>query len=173
MKKILFTLIFIAAYAMGSAQEFKIPELTLEQKHNRTLYLANGNIIAGIAYAKTAGTSIDYYANYIGDLYKLTWNKEDGFEGFVKGSLYNWENWCRASDPPMEILEQNENKVVFKSKNTLEELFENGPLFDVSYDELFTWYKIVHQRIGEYLGAGFEMEEIDGEWIKMTFTRME
>jgi hypothetical protein len=173
MKKILFTLIFIAAYAMGLAQEFKIPELTLEQKHNRTQYLANSNIIAGIAYAKTSGTGVDHFANYVGDLYKLTWNKENGFKGFVSGSLYNWENWRRASDPQMEILEQNANKVVFKSKNTLKELFENGPQFDVSYDELFKWYKMVHQRIGEYLGAGFEMEEMDGDWIKMTFIKME
>jgi hypothetical protein len=55
----------------------------------------------------------------------------------------------------------------------LKELFENGPRFDVSYDELFKWYKMVHQRIGEYLRAGFEMEEMDGDWIKITFIKME
>ena len=29
-------------------------------------------------------------ANFAGEQYKTTWNKENGFEGFVRGTLYNW-----------------------------------------------------------------------------------
>ncbi|MBS3772010.1 MAG: hypothetical protein KGY69_17285 [Bacteroidales bacterium] len=173
MKKIVITLIFIAAYAMGLAQEFKIPELTMEQKHNRTLYLAHSFVFSGIANAKAAGMSIDEYADFVAGWAKTTWNKEMGFEGFIKGTLYNWETLRRASDPPIEIMEQNPNRCIFKCKNNFKEIFQEGPVFGVTHEEMFTWYKVLHQRIGEYLGVGFEMDEMDGDWIKMTFTKME
>ena len=173
MKKILISFIFIAAYAICPAQEYSIPELTSAQKHSRMLYINHNFIISTIATAKNAGVSIEDNASFVSDYVKTTWDKEAGFEGFVKGTIYNWENFRRESDPPMEIEQQTDNQITVKYKNNFMELFEKGDIFNVSYDEFMDWMIIMHRRIGEYLGGNFEMRKTKDGWLYLVITRIE
>ena len=154
----------------GFGQDFQVPERTLEQKHNRALFFAYVNIAVGISAAKESGMSVSEYAEYVGDQLKGSWNKERGFPGLVNGTLLNYESSRLEQKSPIKIIEQDENKVVFDLKINYKGLFDNGPLFGITYEEFSLWYDIVYRQIAGHFEATYKQEELDDDMMRITLT---
>ena len=171
MKKLIISLTLTLIVSITYAQDFSVPERTDVQKHNRVVSLTYGNIIPGIAYAKSTGKTAEEYSAYVGDLFKTSWNRENGFSGLVNGVLFNFESFRREQDPPMEILEQSDSKIVIKWKINYKNMFDDGPVNNVTYDEFDQWIEIVYKKIAEYFDAGYEQEVTEDDWLMITITK--
>jgi tetratricopeptide (TPR) repeat protein len=159
-----------AENAKNKLYGFKIPERTASQKHNRTIFQANAGVIAGIAYTKhTGGKAIDY-GSYCGNLYKTSWNKAAGFEGFVRGALFNYESFRRENDPPIEILKQDNNSIEFKWKLNYRGMF-TGDSYGVTFEEFTDFMNIAYSSIADYVAATYTQEVLTDDWLKVTITR--
>lgn len=136
-------------------ETFKVPELTEAVKHSRMVYQTNGMILNTINYAKSMGKTVEEVAAFTGDQFKTGWNKGKGFVGFVKGTLSNWI--CFIPNGPIEILEQSGNMIKYKTGNIFPDLKKNKPQFNVSYSEYLTFYRIVYEKVAEYLGEDYSL----------------
>lgn len=140
---------------------FTVPVLTDLQKYQTSASQWNYAYLLQIDFAKSLGKSLEDAAIFTGDQAKLSWNKEAGFVGFVKGMLHNFV--CLSTQGIVEILEQNDHKVVFQVTKVYAQLREQGPIFNVTYEEYMKFWTIAIGRIGDYLGATYtQKEKADG-----------
>lgn len=161
--------VFLLIKPIFGQENFIVPSMTDTTKHQRVVFVMNYVMIASANYAKQQGQSIEDYAKSLGDLAKTTWNKEAGFDGFVKGTLYNWESWRVSYSPYIKIITQSEGYIQFKVPLEFNKWFEDGNIHDLSFINLMEIYAIMHKTIAEYLGASYEQELIeDGNWIEIT-----
>jgi len=160
MKKLfLITVTILFVTCIVAQEKFVVPEISDAQKHSRMVSQANAFILNLINYAKSQGNSVEDVAKFTGDQFKKGWNKENGWEGFAKGCLYNWTIFI--PNDKLIILEQSETMIKFQSKTPYMWLKNNGPQFNVTYDEYMTFVKISHKIIGEYLGADISFSEVE------------
>ena len=160
MKKIvLIPLIVLFALTISAQEKFSLPELNDNQKQWRLVSQLNGMMLNQINYAKSIGKSVEDVATFAGNQFKLSWNKENGWEGYVKGCLGNWT--IIRPDNKLDILEQSDTMIRFKSKIPYARLKNNGPRYNVSHEEYMSFLKIAHKIIGEYLGASTTFEDVD------------
>ena len=160
MKKLfLITVTILFVTSIVAQEKFVVREITDTQKHSRMVGQANGIILNLISYAKSQGNSVEDVAKFTGDQFKTGWNKENGWEGFAKGCLHNWTIF--TPDNKLVILEQSETMLKFQSKTPYVWLKNNGPQYNVSYDEYMTFLKINHKIIAEYLGADISFKEVE------------
>ena len=172
MKNILAIVLLCAIIIECHGQEVIVPERTVAQKHQRTIVLAHAGLIASIALAKQSGISAYEYGKASGDIHKTGWNKEAGFKGFAKGTIANWENLRREQDSAIEITEQNENSIVFKMKMDFAGLFSQGPVYDVTRDEYYEFFKGIHESIAAHLAASYEQEALPDDWVQVTIAKV-
>lgn len=131
-----------------------------------TFYQADVSIVNSISYAKSLGKKVDDIASFTGDQLKISWNKTNGYGGFVNGMLNNWRLIVPTGE--LKILERDDNHIVFSVSKILPNL-KNGPLYNVTYDDYLTFYKGVSEKIAEYMGAVYNHETTpDGLLIKIT-----
>jgi hypothetical protein len=159
-KLILLLFVSLFASALFAQDLFTVPTPTDLQKYQSAVSQWNYAYLIQIGFAKSMGKTLEDAAVYAGDQAKVSWNKEAGYEGFVKGMLYNFV--CIASHGTVEMIEQNARKVVFQVTNVYPQLKEQGPFFNVTYEEYLKFFNLVASRIGEYLGANYIQNEKDG-----------
>ena len=155
MKK--FALLFIAilfAWALSAQTTFTVPELTNSQKFERATYMWFYHVNAAISYAKAEGKTVDEFATFVGDKVKQSWNKDVGFNYFVKGSLTNWITMSGS----VKIIEQSDKKIVFKTGIIAPSLTEEKIKSDVSHDEILRYLEIIHTGLADYVGCSFSMK---------------
>jgi tetratricopeptide (TPR) repeat protein len=149
---------------------FSVPELNNVQKHMRTMNQAWWVMAAGISVAKQSGVSVQDYATQIGDLFKYGWNRDWGFEGLVRGMLYNLESFRNEKDPAIEIIYQDKNSIQCKWKINYKEMFSKGLVYNVSFEEMNEMFFYMQKQIAEYLYSSIE-HEVEGEWLRITISR--
>ena len=159
-----------AENAKNKLYGFKVPERTAVQKHNRMVSFTYNGIIAGIAHTKKSGGTTSDYGKFCGDLYKTGWNRAGGFEGFVRGALFNFESLRRESDPPIEIIQQDNNSIQFKWKANYRGAL-GDTLYGVTFEDITEWNATTYAIIGEYLGATYEQEVMADDRLKITIKR--
>ena len=166
------SIFFIAAIFLTTglcAQEkFNVPEVLVEQKLQRMVGQFDAIITVGINYAKTQGLTAAEYGTLIGEQFKYSWNKDAGFEGFVKGMLYNMS--CFLSDPGIEITINTAEKVKFKTRLMGTGIKNNEPVYGVTHKEYMDFLKAITSTIGDYLGCKSE-QSYDDEWIYFTVSK--
>ena len=160
MKKLfLITVTILFVTSIVAQEKFVVPEIPDAEKHSRMVGQANGIILNLIGYAKSQGKSVEDVAKFTGDQFKKGWNKENGWEGFAKGCLHNWTIF--TPNNKLVILDQSETMLKFQSKTPYVWLKNNGPQYNVPYDEYMTFLKINHKIIAEYLGADISFKEVE------------
>ena len=162
-KLILITVTILFVTSIVAQEKFAVPEISDAQKHSRMVGQANGIILNLISYAKSQGNSVEDVAKFTGNQFKTGWNKENGWEGFAKGCLYNWTIFI--PDSKVVILEQSETMLKFQSKTPYAWFKNNQPQFNVSYDDYMTFIRISHTIIGEYLGADISFTDAENGLI--------
>lgn len=75
-----------------------------------TAWQWNSAYINLVSYAKSLGKSAEDACSFAGEMAKLSWNKEGGFDNFVNNMSYIWVTF--NPEGTAEILEQSEDKIV-------------------------------------------------------------
>jgi hypothetical protein len=149
--------------SLKAQDTFQVPALTDADKHARAVFQTDGFILNTINYAKSLGKTVEDVANFTGEQFKYTWNKEKGFPEFVNGTLYNWS--CFTPNSKIEILDQSGTMIKFKTNTISPDLKKNGMQFNVTYDEYLIFMRIVHEKIAEYFGADYSQASIEDGMI--------
>jgi hypothetical protein len=162
MKKIVLSVICILMAVTLIAQEkYPIPVRTADQKHGRTLsqfYWVNA---AGIAFAKSQGVTPYEYGKFCGNLAAPTWGPGNDFEGFVRGIIYNLENFRHVTDTPLIIKENEDGSVsIVASDKQMHRFYPEGKSI-ISYEEVKESMTGSFEPIAAHMGAIITMETKD------------
>jgi NDP-sugar pyrophosphorylase family protein len=149
-------------------EKFIVPEVTIEQKYQTMLYHIDLIVATSINYAKMQGLTATEYGTTVGEQFKYTWDRDAGFDGNVKGMLYNMA--CFMAEPDIEITTNTTEKVEFKTRLMGALIKENEPVYGVTYKEYMDFWKAVINTIGDYLGAKSEIS-YDNEWMYFSYLR--
>jgi len=125
-------------------------------------------ILNSINFAKSKGVSVENIARFTGDQFKTSWNKEMGYDGFVKGTLRNWLTFVPNGE--FKMLESDDNHIKLSVDNIYPWLKNDGPQMNVSYDDYLKFFRIVHEQIADYLGAVYS-QEITPDGLVITITK--
>jgi hypothetical protein len=163
-------LILFSAGLLGAQEKISVPQMTDIQKHQRCISMMNYMMIVGADYAKSQGKSVGDFAKYLGDQVKTTWDINSGFNGFIQGTLYNWESFRSATSPAIEILKQTDDYFQFKVPLEVKK-FMGDKMFNISFQELMQVYDIAFGIIAKHLGVTYQQNVLDnGNWLEITIT---
>jgi len=171
MKKLLSIAICLVFIGSAFGQEkFTVPERTPEQKHKRAMYQSWSIYAAGINFAKSQNISPYEYGKFVGNLFAQSWNKENGFDGFVNGMIYNWENFRIDSDGQLVVKAKDDGSVIIKYPAVmLQKYFPEGNPY-ASFQDALDCMQGVLESIAEYMGCTI-IQEANEESIINTFSR--
>jgi hypothetical protein len=144
---------------MNAQEAFKVPQLTDASKYSFTLFQANAFILNTINYAKSTGKSVEEIAAFTGDQFKAGWDKGMGFTGYVNWTMNIMTIMVPGSN--LEILEQSQDMVRFKTGVMFPDLKQNSPQYNVTYEEYLTFMKIISQKVADHMGAEFSFSAVD------------
>jgi hypothetical protein len=167
-KSFLFVIAIFLTTGLFAQEKFIVPEVTIEQKYQNMLSQIEGLVAVSINYAKKQGLTATEYGILIGEQFKYSWNKDAGFDGNVKGTLYNMS--CFLPEPDIEITTNTPEKVEFKTRLTGAGIKKNEPVYGVTYKEYMDFFNAVTNTISDYLGTKSEIS-YDDEWIYFAFLK--
>jgi len=144
------------------------PDVPVADRYLMMVGQMNAFILNSINYAKSMGKTVEDIANFTGDQFKTSWNKANGYNGYVNGLKYIWV--CLLPDAEFKTLEQDDNHVKFRIKDIFSSLKNNSPQYNVTYDEYLTFSKILNEKIAEYMGADYNQKVENGE-IEVTIKK--
>jgi hypothetical protein len=160
-KMVLFVVCFILAGALLAQEKYPIPVRTADQKHGRTLSQNYWSNAAGIAFAKSRGVTPYEYGIYVGNLAAPTWGPGNDFEGLVRGTINNLENFRHISDPPLIVKENEDGSVtIIASDKMIHKYFPEGKSI-VSYDEALQTMNGTMKPVADHMGAIMTIERRD------------
>lgn len=164
MKKIVFVCIaLLFAWGALAQTNFNVPERDTEKYYPRAQWVIHYTQIVALSHAKSIGQSAEEFGNYCGDLYKLTWDKSTGFNGFVQWTIYNFDLLSEG----VEIISQSKEKVVIRVKGFHSELKNKELIYDVTYDEYIQFMQSSHNRIAEVMGSTIDIK-INNDELEVT-----
>ena len=147
------------------AQDLVVPRLTQEQKEDVLYQHVMAYAITGISFAKSEGNTPEEYGRFIGKSFSSLWDPSAGYDMFAGQLMYILAGL--HPDNQMEIVEQDGKMIRFRMKN-VDLFFQNGPVFDVTYQEFLDCsYGIISELAG-YMGVDFS-HRMEGEWYEVTF----
>ncbi len=171
MKKALSLIICVLFSASLVGQEkYPIPVMTSDQKHGRTMSQVWVIAAAGMNFAKTRGISPYEYGKILGSQFAPSWGPGNDFEGFVKGSIFNFESFRHVSDPAIYVAENSDGSVTVLTPDIMwHKYFPDGNPF-AAYNEFLDFSKGLFEPIADHMGARIEMTVKDPSVI-YTFRR--
>jgi hypothetical protein len=154
MKKYLTIIICLFLTGILLAQEkYPIPVRTSDQKHGRTLSQFCLVSAAGINFAKANGVTPYEYGKYMGNLFAPSWGAGNNFESYVKGTIYNLENFRHVSDALLTVKENQDGSVsIISNEKIWHKYLPDGNPY-ASYTEFLEYMKGVNEPIANRMGA--------------------
>ena len=153
-----------------SDDKYVIPRQSFQRRHSTMLYQITGSFTGALNLAKERGISAEDYGRQLGELYKHSWNKEAGAQGYIRGMLYN--SVCFSKDPDaIEILDQSDTSIEYKWKANWEGFFEDGKLFGTTLEDYYAFFNGVMQPISSYLGATYEQKRLEDGWLWVAISK--
>ena len=149
-------------------QIIQLPQLSLDQKLDRSARNTTTRDIVGIAYAKSLGKTPEDFGKYIGEHTAFFWADIKG-----KGSVPFVQYWYRFlqtdRNSKMEILSVTEKSV--KARMTVYGETNIKALSDlgVTIEEYANFYGKYSETLADYLGLEYKQKFEDG-WIVFSVT---
>ena len=156
---IVFLCVSLFAFAVVAQEKFAVPTPTDLEKYQSSAWQWNGAYIILINYAKSLGKSAEDAGSSVGNIVKLTWNKEIGYDGFVKSMLYIWVTY--APQGVVEIKEQADKKIIFVVKNFYPPLKESLTEYNVTYEDYLKFLNNYVLQIAEYIGLKYSQNNTE------------
>ena len=158
MKKLtLISIVILFAWATSAQEVFKVPERKLEDQVKRTAFLMCYQTVCAISHGKTLGKSMEEIGYYYGNLYKQTWNKEEGFKGFVTWTIRNLNDVSKS----VEILSQSPEKVVLKVTGFTDIFNGQDKLYNVTPEDYIGFFQHSHNRIADFMESSISFKNTD------------
>jgi len=169
MKKIiLLTVIIFLSISVSGQEIFKVPELTVGEKHSNMVFMFWANLAPGIKFAKDHSISPYEYGTYYGKLFAVNRNTETGFVGYAWSVLHNWQLFVRESDKEIEIETESDSLFIFKvPSNIMLDVFGEEGFVGVTAQEMLEMMNGSHAQISGSYGCISKMV-LDGEWVVVT-----
>ena len=149
-------------------QIIQLPQLSLEQKLDRSVRNTTGRDIAGIAYVKSFGKTPEDFGKYIGEHTAFFWADIKG-----KGSVPFVQYWYRFlqtdRNSKMEILSVSEKSVKAKMTVYGETNLKSYSDLGVTIEEYASFYGKYSETLADYLGLEYKQKFEDG-WIVFSVT---
>jgi len=149
-------------------QIIQLPQLSLEQKLDRSARNTTTRDIVGIAYAKSLGKTPEDFGKYIGEHTAFFWAdiKSKGSVPFVQ----YWYRFLQTdSNSKMEILSVSEKsmeaKMTVYGETNIKALSDLG----VTIEEYASFYGKYSETLADYLGLEYKQKFEDG-WIVFSVT---
>ena len=152
-KLIVFLSVFLFSLEVIAQEKYIVPTPTDSEKYLSSAWQWNGAYIILINYAKSLGKTVEDAGSTVGDIATLSWNKEVGYDGFVKGMLYIWVTY--AAQGGVEIKEQTDKEISFIVKNFYPPLKETLAIYNVTYDEYLKFLNNYVLQLAEYIGLTY------------------
>jgi len=159
------TLVF---FSLNAQEKFTVPQLTPEQKTDVLYNHMVAYAVTGISFAKSQEVSAEDYGKFIGKKFAAFWNPEDGFPMLVNRMMYILAGL--HPDNAMQIVEQDDSSITFKLKN-VDLAFQNGPMFDVSYQDFLDCSYGIISVIAEHMNSTFSYEMTEDGWYIVTLRK--
>ena len=168
MKKLILITICVSFLIGVKGQEiFKVPDLTVEQKHNSMVSMFWYNVAPGISFVKTQNVSPYEYGAYYGKLFAPYWDSEIGFKSYAQGILRNWSYFTYDTDSGIIIEEESDSTLIFKvPPGAFYNYFKDGRNV-VSAEEMLQMMNGSHEQIAGQLGCTSKMV-LEKEWVVVT-----
>ena len=175
MKKLIIFIIFICV-TLGTPlishqqADTELPKYTPEQRWNRASFSITLSFVAGIAYAKSMGQSVEQYGEYIAKLFTPSWGEPNtGRLSVIRGMNMNYMAWTESE---FEITESSEESVTGRSNRPYVRYFgDEKSLYGVTVEEFEKCFSVFNHRLADYLGLKYKDEVKDG-WLYMTFIKI-
>lgn len=160
MKKLIaFVCVSLIALAVVAQGKFVVPTPTDLEKYQSSAWQWNAAYIVLINYAKSLGKSAEDAGSSVADIVKLAWNKEIGYDGFVKSMLYNWVTFVPQG--AVEIKEQSDQKIIFLVSNFYAPLKDALTVYDVTYEDYLKFLNNYILQIAEHLGLNYSQKNTE------------
>lgn len=160
MKKLIIILCVSLFATLTFAQgKFTVPTPTDSVKYQTAAWQWNGAYIILVSYAKSLGKSVEDAGSSVGEMVKVTWNKEVGFDGFVNSMLHNWVTFTPGGT--VEIMNQSEDKIVCLVKGFYPPIKEALTLYNVTYQEYLKFIELYVSKLAEYMGSTYTQKDTE------------
>jgi hypothetical protein len=166
MKRIfVFLLGLMFSAALLGQEKYAVPDISVENKFNRTLGQFWGLFAASVDFAKSQGVTPHEYGKHLGKVFATTWNKDAGFEGMVRGTIYNWETFKTDEDGPVKVKEMDNGSVIITvPRRAWDKYFsENFP--PIAFEEMLECMQGIMDEIANYLGGEVKQKITDEDVI--------
>jgi hypothetical protein len=158
---VIFSFLF-SITVLNAQQQFSVPQITPEQKHEILYNHVIAYAVTGIGFAKTKGATPEEFGKYIGTHFKPFWNPNDGFPAFTNGMLLIMGGM--HPDHELQIIEQSEKMILFKLKN-VDYSFQNGPVFGITYNEFLACSNEIISTLAEHMNVSFTSKTENGWYM--------
>lgn len=148
---------------LNAQQQFSVPKITTEQKQEILYNHVIAYAATGIGFAKTKGATPEEFGIYIGTQFKSFWNPDDDFPAFANGMMFILAGMHPNNE--LQIVEQSNKMIRFKLKN-VDFLFQNGPVYGVTYDEFLACSKGIISTLAEHMNVGFA-HKMENGWYEV------
>jgi hypothetical protein len=156
---------FSLTSSLLAQEKYTVPDIRLEEKFDRILGQFWGIFATSVDFAKSQGITPYDYGKYLGKVFAPTWNKDAGFEGLVRGTLYNWENFKRDEDGKIQLQEMDDGSVVISVPRMAWDRYFSENFPPVSFKETMECMQGVSEEIATHLSAEIKQKITDEEII--------
>lgn len=148
--------------AQQEGQALELPELTMEQRWERTAWTLDILLCAKIADWKAQGKTADDYGRHMAEVFGPGWQGV-GSPAQMMTAMYR--NYMMYPGFEFELVSQSESAVTGRFSRAYNEHFgEDGELYGATIEEVERAMEVFHTLVAESLGFEYE-QKTDGEWI--------
>jgi hypothetical protein len=148
------------------SQEIELPPLTLEYKLDRALINQVGDMILGIAYAKSKGDTPEDFATFGLNVWGSWWKDEE--------YAYYVRKWYRVFSTDvnfrMEIVSETEDMIDLKMNIFGERYIDTYAESGVTKEEYVRFLGAALSSMAEYMDFEYK-QKIEEDWIYLTITK--
>ena len=142
-------------------QKRPLSEFTVEQKWQRSNWLVDVFMVAGINQAKSNGKTVKYWGEFMGALFAPSWEGVKTPWGLLRGMYGNYQ---LTPGFEMEMIKESNDAVTFRFNRPYKSRFDDsGKLFGVSLKEYEKGLEVFHTYIANHLGFNYS-QRLDGDW---------
>ena len=155
-------LLTTAVLAQDQNNEKKpLPELTLEQKWQRSNWLVDVMMITGINQAKSHGNTVKNWGEFMGELLAPGW---EGIKTPWDMLRAMYRNYQLTPGFEMQMIKESNDAVTFRFNRPYKSRFgDSGEVYGVSVKEYEKGLEVFHTYVANHLGFNYS-QRLDRDW---------
>ncbi|MCU0458122.1 MAG: hypothetical protein MUE37_03405 [Bacteroidales bacterium] len=158
-KSIVILCICLFSVSTIAQEKFSIPSLTDQEKYNTAVWQWNAAYVLMVYYAKSMGITVEEAGATVGEMAKMTWGKEVGFEDFVNSILRSLV--VMTPSGKVEITGQSDNNVKILITDFYKPFELALKIYGITTGEISRFYKAYISQIAKVYGIVYEATDTE------------